>query len=533
MASYDSELHSIPEPEKINTPWSCAIPPASRHSITSHFQGWQALLVKLIITISGLDPTLHTCFVFPRLQVAQACQTYITRPDRPDGLEALEPSTTSIRAFESTGTGLHMFAVTFPVDKLVHVMAWWSDTGMAVSSRFAEAVLADTKGLHEVALDAPPAHPSEVGPAHEVVRKRIARLMERAPITSRERTVQPSDVYLFQSGMAAIYNLHQWLHGLRGGKSAIFGALFYETKHVVDKYGGGLEFFPGGVELDDLERFLEAERAEGRAVVSVWTEIPSNPLLVTPDLTRLRRLADEHGFVLVVDDTVGGVCNVDVLPVADVVITSLTKLFSGHADVMAGSAVLNPSSTKYSALKAEFERRYVNDLFAEDAKALRHNSEDYLHRAAVANRNAMVLTDWLHKRAKLGGSSIKHVLYPTTTPTGTQGNFEVLKRPATADFTPGHGCLFTIEFHSQDAAVSFYDNLHVYQGPHLGAHRTIALPYAYLIYGPGDQEKLRRMGMTTAQIRISVGYEDERTLLDTFKYAVLKADAAERAKWAV
>lgn len=55
-----------------------------------------------------------------------------------------------------------------------------------------------------------------------------------------------------------------------------------------------------------------------------------------PDLLRLRRLADRYGFVLVVDETIGTFGNVDLLGDADIVVTSLTKTFSGYADVMGG-----------------------------------------------------------------------------------------------------------------------------------------------------------------------------------------------------
>ena len=54
------------------------------------------------------------------------------------------------------------------------------------------------------------------------------------------------------------------------------------------------------------------------------------------DLSRLRALADKYDFAIVVDETVGNFANVDVLPYADIVATSLTKIFSGQADTMGG-----------------------------------------------------------------------------------------------------------------------------------------------------------------------------------------------------
>jgi cystathionine gamma-synthase len=47
-------------------------------------------------------------------------------------------------------------------------------------------------------------------------------------------------------------------------------------------------------------------------------------------------LADEYDFVIVVDETIGNFVNVSVLKWADIVVSSLTKVFSGNSNVMGG-----------------------------------------------------------------------------------------------------------------------------------------------------------------------------------------------------
>ncbi|KXH62215.1 hypothetical protein CSAL01_10600 [Colletotrichum salicis] len=406
-------------------------------------------------------------------------------------------------------------------------MPWWSDTGVAISSRLAERILDRLPLLHEVALEAAPPLNQRLEAPYKVICDRIAYLAERSPATERKQKVTASDVYLYQSGMAAIYNVHQQLQRLAKSaecQNVILGVSFYETKHVLRKYGSGLKFFPSVTNMAELEAFLREEQVQGRPVLSVWTEYPSNPLLSVPDFPHLRNLADDLGFVLVVDDTIGGFCNVDALAVADVVVTSLTKTFSGHADVMGGSAILNPSSPFYEGLKRSFEADYVNDLYVEDARILRHNSDDYLHRLAVINSNAKMVTDWLHESSKGDQSSIHHVFYPTTSHIGARDNYEAFMRKPTADFSPGYGCLFSLGFKSQEAAATFYDNLHVYHGPHLGAHRTLALGYTYLIYGEDNDTEFAGTNLSPAQIRVSIGLEDSRELLSVFKYAITKAN---------
>lgn len=85
-------------------------------------------------------------------------------------------------------------------------------------------------------------------------------------------------------------------------------------------------------ELDQLESSL----ASGRSIAFLFCEIPSNPLCATPDLHRIRSLADRYHFVVICDETIGTFVNVDVLPYVDIIITSLTKIFSGGCNVMGG-----------------------------------------------------------------------------------------------------------------------------------------------------------------------------------------------------
>lgn len=470
------------------------------------------------------------CMPYLSLKAAQACVAYITEENRPDGKDTLPASSVSIRAFEAND--IQVYAVFFPADKMLHVILFWQDVGTGVSSRVAEDFL---KGeAKEIPVDTVQKARESSGP-YQAIRERIAYLAERAPVgPPREKKVSQTDVYLYQTGMSAIYYVHDHLLRRAGAnsksKTAMFGFPFHQTTHIFKHFGPGMEFFPLGTEYDQLEAFLAKEKAAGHPVMALWTEVPSNPLLVTSDLHRLRRLADEYKFVLLVDETVGSFCSIDVLPIADIIVTSLTKSFSGYADVMGGSAVLNPSSSIYSDLKAHFDKHHINDLYIRDARTIRSNSEDYLHRSAILNSNAETLVSWLQKRSKNPRSTIKTVHYPTTSPSNTQANYDAFKRASTPDFTPGYGCLFSVEFKSREAAIAFYENLHVYHGPHLGAHRTLALGYAYAVYGnPEDVGKMAGWGLSDAQIRVSTGLEDKKGLLDLFKYAVMKSEEAVQA----
>lgn len=58
-------------------------------------------------------------------------------------------------------------------------------------------------------------------------------------------------------------------------------------------------------------------------------------MLITPNMPRIRRLANEYRFLVFIDGTVDGFVNIDILPYADVLMSSLTKMFSGYANVLA------------------------------------------------------------------------------------------------------------------------------------------------------------------------------------------------------
>ena len=102
------------------------------------------------------------------------------------------------------------------------------------------------------------------------------------------------------------------------------------------------------------------------------------------------------------DETVGNFLNVSVLPYADVVVSSLTKVFSGDSNVMGGSAILNPDSRYYQLLKKTWQREFEDRVWPEDAIFLERNSRDYVGRIERINRNAEALCERLqaHPRSK-------------------------------------------------------------------------------------------------------------------------------------
>jgi len=109
---------------------------------------------------------------------------------------------------------------------------------------------------------------------------------------------------------------------------------YIDTLKILEKWGPGCVFYGHGSssDLDDLEGRCQG----GEKLLALFCEFPGNPLLKAPDLQRIRSLADRYDFAVVVDETIGNFVNVHVLPYADVVVSSLTKVFTGECNVMGG-----------------------------------------------------------------------------------------------------------------------------------------------------------------------------------------------------
>lgn len=119
---------------------------------------------------------------------------------------------------------------------------------------------------------------------------------------------------------------------------------YTDTFKVLEKWGPGAHLFfeHPDQNLRDLEALLSTlanSEAGEPSLAAIFCELPSNPLLLSPDLPRLHALAVQHNVPLILDNTVGDPVTVDALEYADVVVTSLSKMFSGRANVMGGRYV--------------------------------------------------------------------------------------------------------------------------------------------------------------------------------------------------
>ncbi|KAL2024831.1 hypothetical protein VTK56DRAFT_5652 [Thermocarpiscus australiensis] len=322
--------------------------------------------------------------------------------------------------------------------------------------------------------------------------------------------LREEDIYLFPCGMSAIFNSHRALLSARGSlKSINFGFPYVDTLKILEKFGPGCVFYGHASEsdLDDLEKRLEG----GERFLALFCEFPGNPLLTCPNLVRIRQLADQYDFAVVVDETIGTFANVNVLQFADIVVSSLTKIFSGDCNVMGGSAIFNPDGRYYAALK-EFARTGFEDTYwPEDVMFMERNSRNFVSRIERINANAEAICD-VFRDSPL----IKSIHYPKYNE--SRANYDVCKLP-----NGGYGGLLSVVFHHRAQAIAFYDAIDTAKGPSLGTNFTLTSPYVLLAHYR-ELDWAAGFGVEPDLIRVSVGLEETDHIVNVFKTALKAAE---------
>ncbi|KAF2217366.1 hypothetical protein CERZMDRAFT_104155 [Cercospora zeae-maydis SCOH1-5] len=388
--------------------------------------------------------------------------------------------------------------------------ALWQHTGYGISSRCASYWLSTATWIevdHHPDVDMPPTISSVK--AKEKLRDRIAGLL-----CSETHTVSDEDVWLLHTGMSAIACSAHLVSGGQKAKPgmAIFGFLYVDTFKVLSHIHGFActLYNASDADLEQLEADL---KADPRRYEALYLEFPGNPLLASPDLTRIWKLSREYGFAIVLDDTVGTAVNLDLIAHTDIICTSLTKMFSGACNAMGGSLALNPMSKYYLRFKAKMNTVYLDTYFPPDAVIMEQNSLDFSERVQKANANSELVVKLLKQH-----THVEQVYYPKGSP--SQSYYDCFRRRGA-----GYGFLLSIVFDSPASAMAFYNELDVAKGPSLGTNFTLSCAYTLLAHAR-ELEWAAKYGVVEYLVRISVGIEDPADLVARVKKALVAAESA-------
>lgn len=384
-----------------------------------------------------------------------------------------------------------IWSVRLPDDPTVRkeCRAFLQHTGCGLSSREAETILErqfNTPAFREARS---PLSPEE----------NYARI--RSSLHQVYGTAAETDIHLFRSGMNAFYTGFRALQAIQLNEQRDLwiqlGWLYVDTSRILERFA-----LPGADPVSiynvmDLNELKEVLRKQGHRVAGIVTEVPTNPIVQTPDVEVLRELADKYKTALILDPTLVSPHNVNVLSYSDLHINSLTKYAASNADVMMGALALNANSRFYDDLLSQVSA-FGTPPSTGDLARMAEQISRYPETIHQVNKTAVKVAEFLESHP-----GITSVSWARTQPSGY--NYNWLQH-----LEAGPGSI--LSFTTRKPLAEFYDPSRLVKSPSFGARFTMMCPFMYLAHydlvsNPEGRATLRKHGVDPDLIRLSVGLE--------------------------
>jgi cystathionine gamma-lyase len=300
----------------------------------------------------------------------------------------------------------------------------------------------------------------------------------------------------FASGMAAIHNV---LSTLRAGDHVVstqdlYGGAWRIFTKLFAKFGVDFTF----IDSSDAGTIRGAIRPETKLL---WLETPSNPLLKTTDIAACATIAREAGVRTVVDNTFATPVLQQPLALgADIVVHSTTKYINGHSDTL-GGAVITDDESLFAELKF-FQNAIGAVPGPQDCFLILRGVKTLGLRVARHCENAARIVEYLRAHDR-----IARVHYP------------------------GFGAIVSFELDAGvDETIAFTRELRLWTlAESLGSVKSLFCHPPSMTHASVEPEVRRRVGIADGLIRLSVGLEDVRDLVDDLEQALATVPARRLA----
>lgn len=309
----------------------------------------------------------------------------------------------------------------------------------------------------------------------------------------------------FASGMAAI-------------SSVLFSLLKPDDKVIVHRtlYGSSynvvtniLPQYNVEYKMVDLGKLEELKASIDENTKVIYFETPSNPNLSIIDIKGVVEIAKERSIKVVVDNTFASPYFQNPLLLgADVVVHSATKYICGHGDVVGGVAIAKDADY-INYLKFDYMCEFGGVMSPFNAWLLLRGLKTLGVRMRQHEENAMKVANFLQSHKK-----VKKVMYPGIE---SFGGHEIAKKQMN-----GFGAMISFEIDGgMEEAKKFVENLKLAQlAVSLGDCETLVEFPAAMTHRGYPHEKLIEFGLTESMIRISVGLEDYRDIIEDLEQAL-------------
>ncbi len=302
--------------------------------------------------------------------------------------------------------------------------------------------------------------------------------------------------FCFASGMAAISAIMTLLqagdHVI--ASSNVYGGTYRLFERVLRGYG--LDFT--WLDTRDLDA---VERAVRRNTKMLYVETPTNPMMSLTDLRAAARLARRHRLTFVVDNTFMSPYFQRPLALgADIVVHSTTKFLNGHSDSVGGVVVVKHAR---HAERIGFVQNSAGAILSPfDSWLVLRGTKTLALRMQRHDENGRKMAAWLDRHPK-----VKSVLYPGLK---SHPQYALAKRQMS-----GFGSMISFELGSYKRAKRLLDKVRLCAlAESLGGVETLISHPATMTHASVPPADRRKLGITDGLVRISVGVEDVRDLID-------------------
>lgn len=309
--------------------------------------------------------------------------------------------------------------------------------------------------------------------------------------------------FAFASGLAAMSTVLELLDS--GSHVVVSDDLYGGTFRLFDKVrarSANLEFTY--VDLTDASRFESAIKKNTRMV---WVETPSNPLLKIIDLGAIAKIARENKILSVSDNTFASPwIQRPIESGFDIVVHSATKYLNGHSDTVGGVAVVADKDlgdqlwflqNSVGAIAGTFD----SFLVLRSLKTLALRMERHC-------ANALEIARWLEEQPQ-----VERVMYP-----GLKSHPQHdLARTQMRGFG---GMVSAVLKTDLDGTKRFLENTGLFSlAESLGGVESLINHPALMTHASVPKEKREALGVGDSLVRLSVGVEDVRDLIDDLQFA--------------
>src|ERR1700736_4191219 len=240
----------------------------------------------------------------------------------------------------------------------------------------------------------------------------------------------------------------------------------------------------------------------------VWIEPPRNPLLKIIDLEAIAKIAREHNILSISDNTFASPCIQRPIEFGfDLVVHSATKYLNGHSDLVGGVIVVGEN--KELGDQMAFLQNSVGAVAGPfDSFLVMRSLKTLALRMERHCANAIEIARWLEEQPH-----VKSVYYP--------GLRSHPQHDLARTQMRGFGGMVTIVLKTDLAGTKrFLENTHLFSlAESLGGVESLINHPALMTHASVPKEKREALGVGDSLVRLSVGIEDVRDLIDDLKIA--------------